>query len=71
VRFGTEVIVTFRSERVMSVLASVAEIAPPLQPQNANPPATDQKSRPRHKPIMSASRTLAWPLRRRQNDPPK
>jgi hypothetical protein len=32
---------------LMSVLAPVAEEAPPLQPENANPAATDQKSRPR------------------------
>jgi two-component system, cell cycle sensor histidine kinase PleC len=53
-RIGTEVIVTFPPERVMSALAPVTEEAPPLQPEAANPSVTDEKSRPRNKPIMSA-----------------
>ena len=53
-RIGTEVIVTFPPERVMSALAPLADEAPPLQPENANVSVTDEKSRPRHKPIMSA-----------------
>jgi two-component system, cell cycle sensor histidine kinase PleC len=56
-RIGTEVIVTFPPERVMSALAPVAEEAPPLQPEPA-PPVTDEKHRPRHKPIMSAGTGL-------------
>jgi two-component system, cell cycle sensor histidine kinase PleC len=53
-RIGTEVIVTFPPERVMSALAPVAEEAPPLQPENTTISTTDEKSRPRNKPIMSA-----------------
>ena len=56
-RIGTEVIVTFPPERVMSALAPVAEEAPPLQPDPA-PVAIDEKHRPRHKPIMSAGTGL-------------
>jgi two-component system cell cycle sensor histidine kinase PleC len=51
-RIGTEVIVTFPPERVMSALAPMAEEAPPLQPETFN--AVDENRRPRHKPIMSA-----------------
>jgi two-component system, cell cycle sensor histidine kinase PleC len=57
-RIGTEVIVTFPPERVMSALAPVAEEAPPLQPDPAAPAVTDEKHRPRHKPIMSAGTGL-------------
>jgi two-component system, cell cycle sensor histidine kinase PleC len=53
-RIGTEVIVTFPPERVMSALAPVPEETPPLQPEDTAPSATDENSRPRHKPIMSA-----------------
>jgi two-component system cell cycle sensor histidine kinase PleC len=35
-RIGTEVIVTFPPERVMSALAPITEAAPPLQPQGDN-----------------------------------
>src|SRR5438132_70671 len=56
VRIGTEVIITFPPERVMSALGPMAEEAPPLQPENAN--VTDEKRRPRHKPIMSAGTGL-------------
>src|SRR6201997_1058953 len=53
-RIGTEVIVTFPPERVMSALAPVEE-PPSLQPDLNDPtPVTDEKKRPRHKPIMSA-----------------
>jgi len=56
-RLGTEVIVTFPPERVMSALPPVTEESPPLQPET--PPAvTDEKHRPRHKPIMSAGTGL-------------
>jgi two-component system cell cycle sensor histidine kinase PleC len=51
-RIGTEVIVTFPPERVMSALAPMTEEAPPLQPDYSAVP--DEKRRPRHKPIMSA-----------------
>ena len=55
-RIGTEVIVTFPPERVMSALAPMAEeIAPPLQPETA---VTDEKRRARNKPIMSAGTGL-------------
>ena len=50
-RIGTEVIVTFPPERVMSALAPMAEEAPPLQPETA---LNDEKRRARNKPIMSA-----------------
>jgi two-component system, cell cycle sensor histidine kinase PleC len=53
-RIGTEVIITFPPERVMSALAPVAEEEAPLQPQDDPMPVTDEKKRPRHKPIMSA-----------------
>jgi two-component system cell cycle sensor histidine kinase PleC len=57
-RIGTEVIVTFPPERVMSALAPVTEEAPPLQPEPVNPAVTDERHRPRHKPIMSAGTGL-------------
>src|ERR1700709_1305862 len=51
-RIGTEVIVTFPPERVMSALAPMAEeSAPPLQPETTGP---EEKRRARNKPIMSA-----------------
>ncbi|HEY0220019.1 MAG TPA: HAMP domain-containing sensor histidine kinase [Afipia sp.] len=53
-RIGTEVIVTFPPERVMSALAPMVEEAPALQPE----PMPNDKSRPRHKPIMSAGTGL-------------
>jgi two-component system cell cycle sensor histidine kinase PleC len=56
-RIGTEVIVTFPPERVMSALAPVQEEAPPLQPEST-PPVTDEKHRARNKPIMSAGTGL-------------
>ena len=43
-RIGTEVIVTFPPERVMSALAPMAEEAPPLQPETATD-VTDEKHR--------------------------
>src|ERR1700749_3895968 len=55
-RIGTEVIVTFPPERVMSALAPMTEEnAPPLQPE---PAVTDEKRRARNKPIMSAGTGL-------------
>lgn len=57
VRIGTEVIITFPPERVMSALGPMTEeVAPPLQPESPN--VTDEKRRPRHKPIMSAGTGL-------------
>ena len=53
-RIGTEVIVTFPPERVMSALAPMAEEAPPLQPETAIAMCADEKSRARIKPIMNA-----------------
>ena len=43
-RIGTEVIVTFPPERVMSALAPMAEEAPPLQPETAS--AADRREAP-------------------------
>jgi two-component system cell cycle sensor histidine kinase PleC len=57
-RIGTEVIVTFPPERVMSALAPLAEEAPPLQPETTGKPQADEKQRPRNKPIMSAGTGL-------------
>jgi two-component system cell cycle sensor histidine kinase PleC len=57
-RIGTEVIVTFPPERVMSALAPMAEEAPPLQPETASGATADAKRRPRNKPIMSAGTGL-------------
>jgi two-component system cell cycle sensor histidine kinase PleC len=57
-RIGTEVIVTFPPERVMSALAPVSEGAPPLQPDHTIPEATGDKRRPRFKPILSAGTGL-------------
>jgi two-component system, cell cycle sensor histidine kinase PleC len=61
VRIGTEVIVTFPPERVMSALAPVVEDeepaideAPPLQPQTVATATAEERRRVRHKPIMSA-----------------
>jgi two-component system cell cycle sensor histidine kinase PleC len=57
-RIGTEVIVTFPPERVMSALAPMAEESPPLQPETASSATADAKRRPRNKPIMSAGTGL-------------
>ena len=57
-RIGTEVIVTFPPERVMSALAPMAEEAPPLQPEHATTASADDKRRARNKPIMSAGTGL-------------
>jgi two-component system cell cycle sensor histidine kinase PleC len=53
-RVGTEVIVTFPPERVMSALAPMSEEAPPLQPETTNVVTPDERRRARNKPIMSA-----------------
>src|SRR6202521_2642183 len=59
-RIGTEVIVTFPPEGVMSALSPMAEEAPPLQPETAlaGAGAGDDKRRPRNKPIMNAGTGL-------------
>jgi two-component system, cell cycle sensor histidine kinase PleC len=57
-RIGTEVIVTFPPERVMSALAPMSEEAPPLQPENASTAASSERRRPRNKPIMNAGTGL-------------
>jgi len=57
-RMGTEVIVTFPPERVMSALAPLAEEAPPLQPENTMTAMSEDKRRARHKPIMGAGTGL-------------
>lgn len=56
-RIGTEVIITFPPERVMSALAPMAEEAPPLQPEYMEGTAEDRR-RARNKPIMSAGTGL-------------
>jgi two-component system cell cycle sensor histidine kinase PleC len=56
-RVGTEVIITFPPERVMSALAPMAEHAPPLQPEHEVNVA-DEKHRARNKPIMNAGTGL-------------
>src|ERR1700742_4311582 len=43
-RFGTEVIVTFPPERVMSALGPLSEDAPPLQPDSTNGKTADAAS---------------------------
>jgi two-component system cell cycle sensor histidine kinase PleC len=54
-RIGTEVVVTFPPERVMSALAPMMEEeTPPLQPETV----PEEKRRTRHKPIMSAGTGL-------------
>src|SRR6202158_2804374 len=50
-RIGTEVIVTFPPERVMSALAPMSEEAPPLQPETTSTSTSDEKRTIRHKPI--------------------
>ena len=57
-RIGTEVIITFPPERVMSALAPMAEDSPPLQPERPEERLADDKRRPRNKPIMNAGTSL-------------
>ncbi len=57
-RIGTEVIVTFPPERVMSALAPLDADSPPLQPEPFDVVATDDKRRQRNKPIMNAGTGL-------------
>ncbi len=56
-RIGTEVIITFPPERVMSALAPMAEEAPPLQPERYEEPHDDRR-RIRRKSIMNAGTGL-------------
>ena len=49
-REGTEVIVTFPPERVMSALAPVVEPAPSIEPPDASAPP--ERSRPNHRPLF-------------------
>jgi two-component system, cell cycle sensor histidine kinase PleC len=57
-RIGTEVIVTFPPERVMSALGPMSEDAPPLQPETTSNKSTDAASIIRNKPILSAGTGL-------------
>lgn len=57
-RIGTEVIVTFPPERVMSALAPVEEPGPPIQPEWPNDKTTGPKGSSRSKPIMNAGTGL-------------
>jgi two-component system cell cycle sensor histidine kinase PleC len=57
-RIGTEVIVTFPPERVMSALAPMAAESPPLQPGSQDAGGSDDKRRLRNKPIMNAGTGL-------------
>lgn len=57
-RIGTEVIVTFPPERVMSALAPVEEPAPALQPEWPEDHASTARQPGRSKPIMNAGTGL-------------
>jgi two-component system cell cycle sensor histidine kinase PleC len=54
-RIGTEVIVTFPPERVMSALAPMLEEAPALQPETIT---SEDKRRVRRKPILRSGTGL-------------
>ncbi len=56
-RIGTEVIVTFPPERVMSALAPVEELAPTLQPEWPED-SSGNRQRARNTPIMNAGTGL-------------
>jgi two-component system, cell cycle sensor histidine kinase PleC len=59
IRIGTEVIVTFPPERVMSALGPMSEEdAPPLQPDNMGPRPPETTTVNRNKPILSAGTGL-------------
>lgn len=58
IRIGTEVIVAFPPERVMSALGPMSEDAPPLQPEATSTKMTDAISVNRNKPILSAGTGL-------------
>ncbi|WP_454001276.1 sensor histidine kinase [Afipia felis] len=55
-RIGTEVIITFPPERVMAALAPIPE-SPPLQPDQLD--ISDERHRPRGRPIMNAGTGLS------------
>jgi two-component system, cell cycle sensor histidine kinase PleC len=57
-RIGTEVIVTFPPERVMSALGPMSDEAPPLQPDTASTSSAEQRRKVRTKPIMNAGTGL-------------
>jgi two-component system cell cycle sensor histidine kinase PleC len=57
-RIGTDVIITFPPERVMSALGPISEEAPPLQPETASTTTADGGHGSRHKPILSAGTGL-------------
>jgi two-component system, cell cycle sensor histidine kinase PleC len=57
-RIGTEVIVTFPPERVMSALGPMSEEAPPLQPETTHTRTADAGRVSRNKPILSAGTGL-------------
>jgi two-component system cell cycle sensor histidine kinase PleC len=57
-RIGTEVVVTFPPERVMSALGPMSEDAPPLQPDSVNTKEADAGRVSRNKPILSAGTGL-------------
>ena len=58
IRVGTEVIITFPPERVMSALAPLSEEAPALQPETFDTGKNQERQRVRSKPIMSAGTGL-------------
>ena len=58
IRIGTEVIITFPPERVMSALAPMTEEAPSLQPEPIGTSTSEERRRVRNKPIMSAGTGL-------------
>ncbi len=53
-RIGTEVVITFPPERVMSALAPMMEEPPPLQPEFIDIETAQARQRPRNRPIMTA-----------------
>ena len=57
-RIGTEVIITFPPERVMSALGAMSDEATPLQPEPTNQSTPDEKRLVRRKPIMNAGTGL-------------
>ena len=58
-RIGTEVIVTFPPERVMSALAPIADAAPPMQPQAEMSSADRRRHQPRQKGAVRQRRRVA------------
>jgi two-component system cell cycle sensor histidine kinase PleC len=57
-RIGTEVLITFPPERVMSALGPISEEAPPLQPETAGTTTADGGYVSRHKSILNAGTGL-------------